>query len=71
MTALYMILKDLIYIILHSSDSSSYLSVKRLVFTWLRYCSAPTENEALAYLTQIQNSRSVISSVFLLVFFSD
>ena len=71
MTALYIILMDLIYIFLHSSDSSrsSYLSVKRLVFAWLQYCSAPSENEVLAYLTQIQNSRSVISSVFLLVFF--
>jgi len=63
-----MILMDLIYIFLHSSDSSIYLSVKRLVFKWLQYCSTPTENEALAYLTQIQDTLSVISSVFLIVF---
>jgi hypothetical protein len=68
-TALYMILMDLIYIFLHSSDSSIYLSVKQLVFTWLQYCSTPTENEALACWTQIQTSRSVIYSVFLVVFF--
>ena len=64
-----MIVMDLIYIFLHSSDSFSYLSLKHLLFTWLQYCSTPIENEALAYCTQIQNSRSVISSVFLLVFF--
>jgi hypothetical protein len=69
-TALYMILMDFIYIFLYSSDSSSYFPVKHLLFTWLQYCSTPTEIEAFDCLTHIQNTRSVILSLFLLVFFS-